>query len=182
MPRFRPRFSLRWLLLFTAIVASVLGAVVYRRRALKPDLSITAEDVAWAADYHIWKFDLTDVGTIYGLQIMVIEDSGTTTRKICGGPMSGGSPLDTSKYPVVMITMKRTDETVRGKLAYGPGATYFEEKDVFRTKNMTIDHDPKLVRDFYLLGWDSDGDVDPFHPFEGKPNKLALELLRSPAP
>ena len=90
-------FSIRMLLVLMALVACGLTAMAYRARALKPDLTITADDVAWANDITICKIDLSEAGTIYGLQLVAFENGGTKKTRLC--KVGGFAVADTKEVP-----------------------------------------------------------------------------------
>lgn len=165
-------------MLLLAIVAVSLAAYSYRARALRPDLSISAADVAWATDSRIWKIDLTDVGEIYGFQVVVFEKGGSTKRWICR--LGGYERMNIGDNPLVMVCARSDEGTVTGKLASGGGSTSFKINNFLQGDSVSSAFRPALDNDLYYLMSDSDTVGFGKVPFSKTSNKIALELLRAP--
>ena len=173
----RYSYSLRALLMLMFVIACTLGIRAIRKESDKPDLTITANDVAWAGDYRIWKIDLTDVGPIYGVQIVAFEKQGTTKRPLC---IFGGDKLvDTTANPIAMVAMRNVDGNVSGKIRFG-GSIRFKADDLLQGKRSAWVGTPVRNGNLYYLMSDSETVGGGKAPFDENSNKIALELLVTP--
>ncbi len=175
----RFRFGLRTLLVLITLVAVGLGAYVYRREAMRPSLEVTSDDILWATDQHIWKIDLTDVGRIYGVSIVVVGEGGKFEQ--VSGWIGGIELLDTGEKPLVQIAMIEQDGKMTGKLAYGGMSSDFDATGSLKRVGRVWAGRPERDGDFYYLVSDYDYSKE-FSSFSKDTNRIALHLLRAPRP
>jgi len=173
----RRTFSIGALLVSVALVACLLAAYRHITRPAKPDLAITAADVAWATGHHIWKIDLSGQQNVYGVQIVVFEESGTKKRWL--SRIGGDSLIDTAKNPLLTVSVSCNDGAVDGKLNHR-GMTSFTAKKFRSGRSVSWVGTPVLNNNYYYLVSDSPTIGGGKQPFEKSSNKLAVELLRSP--
>lgn len=171
------RFSVRTLLILVALVAGLLAAYQYRERANKPDLTVTAADVAWATDHHIWKIDLSEQRNVYGVQVVVFGRNGT--RRLLG-TIGGATLIDTVKNPILIVSASGREGSVNGKLKFGGMGISFSDENLLAGKFISWSGTPVLNEDYYYLLSDSKTIGVGKQPFEKSSNKLAIEILRSP--
>jgi hypothetical protein len=167
-------------MLLVAVVACGFGLMAISKRVLKPDLEITAADVAWATDHKIWKIDLTDAGPVCGLQIVAFENGGTEKKSL--GRIGDIRLLDTSQHPVVIVSMHKVAGTVSGKLGYSDSSLGFEAKNVLQGSSMSFVGTPTRSGNYYYLMSDSSSIGSGSNPVAKTSNKIALELLTTPQP
>lgn len=176
----RTSFSIRTLLIGIAIIAILLAAYQYRKKSLKPDTTITAADVAWAIDQHICKIDVSDQQNLYGVQVVVFENSGKTKRWLTR--IGGDSVIDTTECPMLIVSFKHEDGSVHGKLSYTVGTTSFTAKNLLQSGSVAWNTRPALQENYFYLISDSKTVGPGPQGFAKSSNKLAIELLRSPSP
>jgi hypothetical protein len=129
---------------------------------------LTLKDIAFA-----------EVTEQYGLQLVAFENGGTTKTRLC--KLGGDAVVDTKKYPLVMLSMKREGASVSGKLWY-LASVKFEAKDLFTRTSTAWTNRPVLNEDVYYLMSDSPSVGFGSKPFEKGSNSIALEVLRTPRP
>lgn len=169
----RLTYGLRSIFLLVTLVGCCVGYWIYREKALKPDLSVNAYDLAWAADILIWKLDLSDVGPFFGLQVVAIEDDGT--RHVLVG--HGGYELvDTRTDPVVRVAIERQSSKSLAKLFFHGTTANCEFTEHLDGNQFSRRSLPQLEGDcFELISCSKD---DPNNANVQKKTRIVLELIR----
>jgi hypothetical protein len=175
----RFKFSLRTLLVLITLVAVGLGAFVYRREAMRPNLEVTPDDILWATDHPIWKMDLTGAGPIYGVSIVVVGEDGKFEQ--VSGWIGGRELLDTAEEPLVRVALFKRDGKMAGRFSYGGATQNFDATGSLRGTGLSWVGRPERDGDFYHLMSDYDYDAG-VSPFSKESHRIALRLLRAPRP
>lgn len=174
----RFRFSLRTVLILVGLIALVLGWIEYRKQAAKPDLSITAADVAWASDTRIWKIDLTRFKPVYGVRLVAISNNGADRKQLA--QLGGHSPDEWKEDLVVRVAIRREAGKLCGK--FGQLASSMDFELLTPNRNATSWHGPLGKRrnnQFILMEWSATGDFGS--PSDGTMRDcIVMELIDSP--
>lgn len=177
--RRRIRFGLRTLLVLFTLVAVGLGAYVYRREAMRPNLEVTPDDILWATGQHLWKIDLTGTGPIYGLSIVVVGEDGEFEQ--VSGWIGGSELFDTAQERLVRVAMVERDGKITGSFSLEGQTHGFEAMGALKRTGRVWAGTPERDGDFYYLVSDYDNNKG-FSSFSRDTNRIALHLLRSPLP
>jgi len=175
-------FSLLGFFMLVTVVCIAAGYYQFREKALKPNLNITPEDVAWATDAKIWKFDLADAGEFYGLSIVTITAGDATTKKR-HGRLGGYDQFNIADCRLLTVSMTKGNNVSHMKINWGGGGMSFDIEDFFESGRRSYARNPPVLDgDLIYLASDSQTVGRGSKPFEDDANVIAVEILREPTP
>lgn len=141
--------------------------------------TITASDVARAADLQLWKIDYSSLDPLYGFRIVVLDGNEDV---IAAGSMIGGQiPMNKDRdSTTITVSCHKDGPTVTGKFWTSSAAIHYEFDKVFDSKGWCSMDPPILNGNFYHLAADSEIVRIGKTPFQEDGHILALEVLRAP--
>lgn len=115
---------------------------------------LTAQDVAWATGWQIWKFECSSP-EIDGIELVVLNENGDA---IAGGGMT----LVVNHFPeqpsVLRIAAKINGKSIKGRMSANNTSVEFDYPDVFKEKYSAIYNSPAMENSAFVLVTESAGE------------------------
>jgi hypothetical protein len=115
---------------------------------------LTAEDVAWATGWQIWKLECPSP-EIDGIQIVVLNENGDA---IAGDGMT----LAVNHFPeqpsVLRIAVKINGKSIKGRMSANNISSEFDYPNVFKKRHTAIHLSPEMENNKFILITESAGE------------------------
>lgn len=166
MSRWTPLFGIASMLVFTNCSKKAETA------------AITADDVAWATDWKIFKKPLKSItrDPVYSVGLVVLNENGEI---ISEGPWCGGGEGPAfSGDSMVSVALKRNGDRFECKLRVGGGGVSSELSETFG-KSFSWNPDFEILDDILLLASDVNGmPGDAQSCMKAKGKKIGIKVYR----
>ena len=114
---------------------------------------LTAQDVAWATGWHIWKLECPSP-EIDGIQLAVLNENGDA---IAGGGMTLAVNHTPERTSVLRVALKIDGKSVQGRMSANSISGEFDYPNVFKERHSTIYHSPEMENNTFVLVTESAG-------------------------
>lgn len=143
---------------------------------------VTADDVAWATDWKIFKKPLKSIisDPVYSIGIVVLNEEGVI---ISEGPWSGsGTDSAISGDTMVCVAIKKNADSIECKLRLGGSSISTELGEGFG-KSFSWNSDQEIVDDIILFATDANSvPAGGRSLMKAKGKKIGLKVYKNPRP